>query len=110
MKYAGIGLLVLVAILGLTWLVQGNNFFLYNFFAPKLEDSRREVFENTKSYQQGYLQELENMQFEWVKAAPEQKDALASIILHRAADFDQTKLTPELREFIDELRKERRGP
>ena len=50
---------------------------------------RRETFEESKAYNAGMIQELQNMQFEYVKAAPEQKDALASIILHRVADYDR---------------------
>jgi hypothetical protein len=106
-KYVGYGLLCLLGILALTWIVQGNQFFLYKFFAPKTEDVRREVFENTKSYNQGMVQELQNMQFEYIKAKPEQQKALASIILHRVSDFDESKLPSDLRSFIDGLRNER---
>lgn len=93
-----------VFILGLTWVIQGNDFFLYKFFAPRQEAVRREVFEQTKSYQQGQIQELQNMQFEYVKASPEHQAALASIILHRAADFPEDKMPADLRTFIRDLR------
>lgn len=49
-------------------------------------------------------QELQNMQFEYVKATPSQKEALATIILHRAADYDVDKLPADLRSFIQSLR------
>ena len=98
---------VVVVILGLTWLVQGNEFFLYRTFAPKMEGVRREVFEETKSYNQGMIQELQNMQFQYEQAAPEHRAALASIILHRAADYDESRLPPSLRSFIQKLRSER---
>jgi hypothetical protein len=52
-------------------------------------------------------QEIQNMQFEYIKAAPEQKDALASIILHRTADFDLDKLPEDTKMFIQQLRNER---
>jgi hypothetical protein len=55
------------------------------------------------------IQELENMQFEYIKAKPEQKAALASIILHRAADYDVERLPLDLRSFIEKLRTERGG-
>jgi hypothetical protein len=93
----------LVLILGLDWVVQGNEFFLYKTFAPKMEQARRETFEQSKAYTQGQIQELQNMQFEYVKATPEQKVALASIILHRAADFDESKLPTDLKLFISNL-------
>lgn len=99
--------LILVLII-LSWALFGNEFFLYKFFAPKQENVRREVFENTKSYNQGMQQELENMQFEYYKATETQKDGLASVILNRVADYDEKKLKPDMQKFIKELR-DRRG-
>ena len=95
---------ILILILGMTWLFQGNDFFMYKYFAPKYENTRREVFENTKSYNQGMIQELENMEFEYIKADSNHQYALASIILHRAADFPQDKLPYDLKVFINGLR------
>jgi hypothetical protein len=100
-------IVALAAIVGITWVVQGNEFFLYRYFAPKMEQVRRQTFEQTKSYRQGMTQELENMRFEYEKAAPEQKAALASIILHRAADVDEAMMNTDLIEFIHKLRRER---
>lgn len=99
--------LLIAAGLGLTWVVQGNEFFLYKTFAPKYEDVRRETFEHSKAYNEGMVQELQNMQFEYVQAAPEHKDALASVILHRVADYDIQKLPDNLRRFVEDLRRER---
>lgn len=97
----------IVGILALTWIAQGNEFFLYQFFAPRQAAVERKVFEQTKSYNQGMLQELENMEFQYMQATPVQQAALADIILHRAADFPEENLTPELRSFISKLRFER---
>jgi hypothetical protein len=102
-------LLILAALFGLTWAVEGNDFFLYRYFAPKREAVRRQVFEQTKSYTQGMIQELQNMQFEYAKANPDQQKALASIILHRAADFDESRLPPDLATFIRQLKTEQGG-
>lgn len=106
-KIVAIALATIVALLALTWIVQGNEFFLTKVFAPKYEEVRRETFEQSKAYNQGMIQELQNMQFEYAKATPEQQKALASVILHRAADYDSSKLPTDLREFIDHLRQER---
>lgn len=107
LKAVGGVLGVLVVGLGLTWIAQGNSFFLYKVFAPKTEAVRREIFEQSKAFNQGMVQELQNMQFEYTKASPEHKEALASIILHRAADYDEAKLPPDLRDFVRQLRRER---
>jgi hypothetical protein len=106
--FAVIGTLLVLILL--PWLFMGNEYFLYKFFAPKKEQVRREVFEQTKSYQEGMIQELQNMQFEYVKADDAHKDALASIILHRAADFPEDQMPEDLRNFIKKLRDERMNP
>lgn len=102
----------IIALMLLTWVIQGNEFMLYKFWAPKQEAVRREVFEQTKSYNQGMIQELQNMQFEYIKADASHQKALRSIILHRAADFDSNKrfieshfgLPEDLRSFIEQLK------
>ena len=100
-----VGLLVMLVLIP-TWLIQGNDFFLFQVFAPKYEQVRRETFEQSKAFNQGMIQELQNMQFEYVKALPEHKAALASIILHRVADYDEQKLPTDLRAFVQQLKHE----
>lgn len=106
-----VGYVVLFALIasGLGWFFQGNDFFLYKVFAPKYEAVRRQTFEQTKSYNQGMVQELQNMQFEYVKADEAHKAALADIILHRAADFnlDDSRVPTDLQSFVTGLRRER---
>lgn len=104
-------ILVLVLVVGtaIGWFAQGNQFFLYKFFAPRQEAVRREVFENTKSYNQAAIQELQNMQFQYVQAGDVQKATLADIILRRSADYnlDDPKVPSDLRSFVEGLRRER---
>jgi hypothetical protein len=105
---AGVGGLLLVFALG--WAVQGNGFFMYKYFAPKQEAVRREVFENSRAFNQGMVQELQNMQFDYVKEKdPKAKEALASIILHRASGYnlDDSIVPADLRSFVNQLKRER---
>jgi hypothetical protein len=97
----------MLVIIMLTWVIQGDNFFLYKYFAPKFEQTRRQVFEQSKAYKEGMVQELQNMQFEYIGASPEHKEALRSIILHRSADFDENKMPTALRDFIKGLKREK---
>lgn len=90
----------------LSWAVMGNEFFLYKFFAPRQEAVRREVFEQSKAYNQGMVQELQNMQFEYVKAPEDSKPALRKIILHRAADYPEDAMPRDLAIFIRDLKRE----
>ena len=103
-KIVGYVVLGFIILFSLGFIIRGNEFIMYRFWAPKYEGVRRQVFEQTKSYNQGMIQELQNMQFEYLKATPSQQDALASIILHRAADYDESKLPSDLRVFISELK------
>ena len=106
-KMFGFVICFFMVLFSLMWMIQGNAFFMYKFFAPKQEQVRREVFEETKSYRQGMVQELQNMQFEYVKASPEHKSALRGIILHRAADFPPNDMPYDLAMFINQLKNER---
>lgn len=98
-------LVALAAIIGCFWVVRANFVSMDGFFAPKEEQIRRKTFEESNSYNKGFWQELRSMQMEYIKADPKQKQALASIILHRAAGYDENKLPQDLRDFLAELRR-----
>jgi hypothetical protein len=97
-------IIIIAFILGLSWIFTGNDFFLYKYFAPKQEAVRRQVFEQSKAYNQGMIQELQNMQFQYLQADKDHQAALAGIILHRAADYDVDKLPTDLYSFIQTLK------
>src|SRR5579872_2555687 len=110
---AGIGIVLLVA-LGLGALVAldwgGTQYSLtkYTHFAPQFENARRQTFENTHSYNQGMVQELENMQAQYVTTDKEHKALLADVILKRVAEYPhEDQLPPDLQAFINQLRRER---
>jgi hypothetical protein len=100
-----IGVFLLIMLIG--WVTAGNQFFMFKFFAPKVEQVRRETFEQSKAYRQGMIQELNNLQVDYIKATPEQKAGLMTIILHKAADVPPETLTPDLNAFLAQLRNER---
>ena len=107
MKYVGLSLLGLILLLSLCWISVGNEFFLYKFFTPKIVQVQREVFENSRSFNQGMVQELENMRFEYEKEKDlNAKVALKSIILHRASGYNlNNPIVPyDLRVFINNLK------
>lgn len=96
------GVLIILIVGG--FLVQGSDFIGYRFFAPRREAVRRQVFEESKAYNQGMIQELQDMHFQYVQATPDQQLALRSIILHRVVDYPDDRLPPDLRSFIAQLR------
>lgn len=103
----GITLAFIIGTLGIAWIIQGNDFFMYKVFAPRQEAVRRKVFEQSRAFNQGMIQELENMQFEYVKEKdPEARAALRGVILHRASGYNLTDpdVPYSLRTFINELK------
>lgn len=104
----GFMIFVLVVIV-VTWFAQGSNFFLYKVFAPRQAAVERQVFEQTPSYVKGMVQDLDKMHLDYIKADSTQKQAIASIILHRADGFnlDNPDVPQDLRGFIMELRRQR---
>ena len=95
-----IGFLILMFILqfaGLEW---------FRFFQPRRENIKREVFENTKSYTQGKIQDLGKYYAEYQKAETrEDKMALEGVIKMRYAEFDEKKINSlTLRNFLIQTR------
>lgn len=93
---------ILAGTLALGWIFTANDLALSKVFVPKREQARRETFEQSKAYRQGAIQELQNMQFQYEQADSAHKAALASIILRRAADFEE--LPADLRGFVQSLK------
>lgn len=107
-KIVGIGLAVLLALLVLGFGLRGANLFTYKFWAPQEENARREVFENTKSFNQGTIQELAQAYKEYHApgATDTQKAALKAVVRHQTADFDIAKMPPYLAAWVGQLRQE----
>lgn len=103
MKYVGFSLLALVALVGLGWIFAGNDLALMKVFAPAREQVRREVFEESKAYRDGMVQELRAMQFEYMKADEAHKAGMANVIRHRLAGFPEDALPSDLRDFVHTL-------
>ena len=85
------------------WGLTYHELIFTSFFGPKFEDVRRNTFEQSKSFRTGAVQELQNMQFEYIKSAPEHKKALADIIRHRAAEVPADAMPSDLQSFISNL-------
>jgi len=93
----------IVGLGALTWSIAYHELIFTSFFAPKFENVRRNTFEQSKSFRTGAVQELQNMQFEYIKADPEHKKALADIIRHRAVEVPADAMPSDLQSFISNL-------
>jgi len=97
--------LALTAVYGIGFLATGGDLAIYRFWAPKQENAKREVFENTQSYVQGKTEYLSRLRYEYqsLPAGP-QKDAMRTMILSEASTVDNSKLPADLQGFIQQLK------
>ena len=100
-----VGLLVVVVVLGLAWAFTGNDFFVYRYFAPKTEAVRRTVFKESQAYNDGVVQDLQNLRLEFLQSHDAQvRSALASVVLQRSAVYPEDRMPDDLRNFIESLK------
>jgi hypothetical protein len=76
---------------------------MYGFFAPRYEEVRLNTFENTKSYNQGMQQELQDYYLEYMKSDENGKQAIEAVIAHQYADYPMDRLPPHLRTFVESI-------
>ena len=72
---------VILGILALTWVVQGNDFFLLTVFGPKMENARYNAQKESQPYKDGLVKDLYRLQSEYVMADKSHQNALAGVIL-----------------------------
>jgi len=86
--------------LGVRWV----NMQVEAWFAPREQNIKREVFENTKSYNEGKEQELIKYKFEYDRAKAKKDQgtmtAIEFAVRQAFADYEDDRLSPELRDFV----------
>ena len=93
----------LLAIAVFSFAVSAIGFGNYWFWAPKTEQVRREVFENTKSYRDGLRRDFDNLYLSYeTEKDPDAKAAVLSVIRHRAAGVDHDFLPDNIRNLLRE--------
>lgn len=88
------GIVLLVAVL---WGLSAIGWTHYRFWAPKMQEARREVFVNTPSYVLGKNQFLTRLHYEWETGDPEHRASVCATARNEAATIDPEHLMPELR-------------
>lgn len=100
----------ILGILALTWVVQGNEFFLLTVFGAKMENARYNAFKNSQSYRDGTVKELQKLRIDYINAAPDHRNAIGGIILGMLGDGDEATLPSDLQSFIAGLRQDQLKP
>lgn len=99
MKTLGYCLLGAVFITALSFFSGILDVSLLNTFGVRKADVQRRIFEQSQSYNEGMLQDLEHLAVQYEMANGDQKLALKALVIHRFEIFPQDKLTPQLRHF-----------
>jgi len=103
--YTACGLLAFAIFIGIiSWSCRAHNLAQEKYFAPKEADVNRETFEHSKAFRDGTIRDLQDMQRDYIKGDDSQRQALRSIILHRAAEIDTDALPHDLRLFINSIK------
>lgn len=101
-------------ILGIVGFVVGVFLFVFSlnvvglinlqFWGAQYENTRREIFENTKSYKEGKKQDLIKYRLEYLKAeSVEEKQAITSTIRMMFSNYNSDNLEPELKSFLQSI-------
>lgn len=97
------GGLILLVIVG--WFLTGSSILTKKFFGTMNENVNREIFEETKSYNEGKTQQLAKYYQEYTAASDTvNKDAIRTVIKTMFADYDAEKLPPTLKNFLINMR------
>jgi hypothetical protein len=93
------------ALIAVVFFLNGLGLVSFKFFAPKMEDAKRTVFENTQSFVHGKAQQLSKYRLEYNLAkSDEDRRALRVAILSAASDVDLDKLPYEIASFVKSIR------
>lgn len=95
----------IIALIVLAFVLELGGLSWNKFFGVKREDVRREIFEATKSYNEGKEQDLIRYRMQYMRAETEaDKEIIASTVRMMFADYDASKLEPELQAFLKTVR------
>lgn len=100
----GIAIGALVALLALGWASEAHNLVFYQFWAPKREAVRREVYEQTKSYRKGSADRLSSLCGQLEAAGESQKGLIRDQIANEFSDFSTGDVPDYLRSCLTNAR------
>lgn len=97
-----------VGLIVVLWLAVGltyGDLTLYKVFAPKYEQARTEVWQNTQSRADGMAADLGQMKNAWFLTKDDNaKAAIESTVRQRTNSYDTSKLPEDLREWVAKCR------
>ena len=101
LKIIGFALLILVLLLAMSYAFGWFGVGYTKTVGKAKQDADRQVFEETQSYVEGKRQEALKLYREWNECEDmECKKGIESYVRTSFANFDETKLSPELERFV----------
>ena len=104
LKGIALTIVILIGLALIGWASTGFNLALFSYFAPKFEQVKRNTFEQSKAYNQGMTQELDQNMQDYNSGNAIQKAGIRSMVLHRVADYPISSLPGYLQQFVEQLR------
>ena len=105
MKIFLIGIASLIGIVLIGYFFDAAGIVEIKLFGVKQENARRQVFEQTQSFNDGKRQELLHYKLQYeLEKDPTSKAAIKYTILHSMAGYDESRLDPSLAAFLNTLR------
>ena len=94
----GAVVLVVVAVI-----FSGANLEMTRFFGTRMESIRTDIYRENKSYIEGTVRDLRELRIQYDAAGEGHRDALRSLIFHRAGELSWERLPLDVREFLSNL-------
>ena len=106
MKEIFLGLLLIVGLFALGFVLTGVDLAQYNFWAPKYEAAHRNVYEETKSYQDGSRSDFDHYYVAYQTASdPASKQAILSVLRGRVNQLSPQRqaeiVPPEVQQLLN---------
>ena len=97
----GIGLFAIIAVVGVTWVAQGDQFFLYKVFAPLNESVRRDTMLQSRAYSEATARELFRLKIQYEEAkTDDERQTIKAMVRQEYGAIDIHLLPSELQAFV----------
>ena len=99
------GVMMTLLVLVVVGIMAVGGLAILRYVAPEEERIRRDTYEESKSYLDGTVRDLDNLRLQWHAATNDvHRDAIASTALHRAADFPEDRLPDRIADWLGTIK------
>lgn len=106
LKVVGVFITCVCLLIGFAFGVPAIQLAVMRMYGTEFESVKTDIYRENKSYAEGTIRDLRELQVDYIKATDSQKEPLAGLILHRANELDWDRLPADVRTFLNELKAE----